>query len=143
MTQTSLFNNDRIENAKPAAPKFKRTTRSSSNTKFVKGEGWVTCLVKAQAMWDEGRHTVTDGIVRWSSNNSVPPLDILEDWAELGLPFDLEASKAASDAEFAEFAARYRAQQKAPSSEHLAEMRNEFGPGTTVVDVISGRRIRL
>jgi hypothetical protein len=41
--------------------------------------------------------------------------------------------------------AEYTAFQKAhpPTEEELADMRAAFGPGQEVVDVISGRRIKL
>lgn len=142
MTQTSLFNTDRAA-SKPAAPKFKRTTRSSSHIKFVDGQGWVTDYDKARRHWDRGEHTVTDGVVRWNSNSRVPPQDILEDWAELGLPFDIEASAAARDAELADFLADYRANPPEPTREEMFEMQAAFGKGATVVNAITGRRIRL
>ena len=124
--------------------KFKRTTRSSSNTRYVKGVGHVTCPVKAQAMWDRGDHTVdAAGVVRWTNSNNVPPLDILEDWAELDLPFSLEATVEARAADTADFLARYRANPPKIDAEQLAEMRAAFGPGTVVVDFISGRKTQL
>lgn len=128
-------------------PNVTRTTRSSSNTRFVEGVGHVTDFAAAQAMWDDqdsySKTVDAAGVVRWDSNGSVPPLDILEDWAELGLPFDLEASKAADAVEWEEFATRYRANQQAPSDEEMFEMRAAFGPGAVVVDCISGRKTQL
>lgn len=86
---------------------------------------------------------VLDGVVRWRSNGMVPPEDVLEFWHYLRKPFDLKKSLKARDKDLDEFVRRYRENQRPPSDEQLAEMRNVFGRGTTVVDVISGRRIKL
>jgi hypothetical protein len=86
-----------------------------------------------------------DGVVRWMSNGAVPPEDILESWASLGLPFDIVQSKAARKRDLAFILADYRKAQKGrkPSAEEMFEMRANFEPGTVVVDVITGRRTRL
>ncbi len=124
-------------------PTFKRTTRSSSNTKYVEGQGHVTDYDAAQAMWDEGRHYVVGGVVRWRSNDSVPPLDILEDWVELGLDFDLAASVRADEADWDKFAADYRANPPQVTDEDMFEMRAAFGEGTTVVNCITGKKFQV
>lgn len=90
-----------------------------------------------------------DGSVyRWASNGRIPPTT--KDELEYGfdkLPgYDVATQTDVRDRETAAFFAQYReAQRKAgpPSGEHLAEMRNAFGPGAVVVDVISGRRTQL
>lgn len=86
---------------------------------------------------------MTDGVVRWNSNNRVPPQDVLAFWAHLKFPFDLVLSTAAGERETAQFLADYRANAKPPSEEQLLEMRAAFGPGEVVVDVLSGRRTKL
>ena len=86
-----------------------------------------------------------DGVVRWTSNNRVMPRDcreILSHTAYRDL-FSEEASRAAEDAETAAFLESYRKNYKGPSEEEKAEMRAAFGTGSTVVDVITGKRIRL
>ena len=86
-----------------------------------------------------------DGVVRWTSNNSVMPNDcreILSHTAHRDL-FSEEASRAAEDAETAAFLESYRKNYTGPSEEEKAEMRAAFGTGSTVVDVITGKRIRL
>lgn len=85
----------------------------------------------------------SNGILRWKSNNSVPMADMLGFWVELGLitSEDAKACKAAGDADNEAFFSQYRSREV--SSEEISEMRNCFGRGTTVVDVISGRKIRL
>ena len=86
-----------------------------------------------------------DGVVRWTSNNRVMPKDcreILSHTAYRDL-FSEEASRAAEDAETAAFLESYRKNYTGPSEEEKAEMRAAFGTGATVVDVITGKRIRL
>lgn len=89
--------------------------------------------------------TVTDGIPRWKSNYAVPPQDILKFWAYMGLPFDLSKAEAAREQEAREvieqYIARMKGRQRTP--EELFEMRAAFGPGATVVDVITGDKIEL
>lgn len=86
-----------------------------------------------------------DGVVRWTSNNRVMPKDcreILSHTAYRDL-FSEEASRAAEDAETAAFLESYRKNYTGPSEEEKAEMRAAFGTGSTVADVITGKRIRL
>lgn len=102
---------------------------------------WIADDEKARRQFAEA--TVVEGVVRWISNGRVPPADCCEQWARLGLPFDLATSAAARDAETAAFMAAYRKNDRAPSAEERAEMRAAFGEGTEVMDVITGRRTRL
>lgn len=86
-----------------------------------------------------------DGVVRWTSNNRVMPKDcreILSHTAYRDL-FSEEASRTAEDAETAAFLESYKKNYTGPSEEEKAEMRAAFGTGSTVVDVITGKRIRL
>ena len=88
-----------------------------------------------------------DGVVRWKSNNRVMPSDcrvVLSKTAYRDL-FDEEASKAAEEAETAAFLQSYRKRQanRRISAEERYEMQAAFGKGATVVDVITGRTIRL
>ena len=53
------------------------------------------------------------------------------------------ATIAAREAEVDRELAAYRAAKRSPSAEELDEMRAAFGPGTTVVDAITGERIAL
>ena len=94
-------------------------------------------------------YTDAEGVVRWKSNDSVPPADILEN---AGLP---EATVALSTRvrvnETAAFLAEYIKHEEefwtAPEYEDArrereAEMRAAFGPGEEVVNVFTGRKIR-
>ena len=86
-----------------------------------------------------------EGVVRWTSNNRVMPKDcreILSHTVYRDL-FSEDASRAAEEAETAAFLESYRKNYKGPSEEEKAEMRAAFGTGSTVVDIITGERIRL
>ena len=86
-----------------------------------------------------------DGVVRWKSNKHVMPREcreILSHTAYRDL-FNEDASRAAEDAETAAFLENYRRNSAEPSEEERAEMQAAFGKGTTVVDIITGKKIRL
>ena len=86
-----------------------------------------------------------DGVVRWTSNNRVMPKDcreILSHTVYRDL-FSEDASRAAEDAETAAFLESYRKNYKGPSEEEKAGMRAAFGTGSTVMDVITGKRVSL
>jgi hypothetical protein len=86
-----------------------------------------------------------DGVVRWTSNNRVMPKDCREilSYTVYRDLFSEEASREAEDEETAAFLEAYRRNYKGPSAEERAEMRAAFGTGSTVVDIITGERIRL
>ena len=86
-----------------------------------------------------------DGVVRWTSNNRVMPKDCREVLARSVYRdlFNEEASRAAEEAETAAFLESYRKSYKGSSEEEKAEMIAAFGTGSTVVNVITGERIRL
>ena len=86
-----------------------------------------------------------DGVVRWTSNNRVMPRDcreILSHTVYRDL-YSEDASRAAEEAETAAFLESYRKNYKESGEEEKGEMRAAFGAGTTVVDIITGERIRL
>lgn len=87
---------------------------------------------------------ITDNVIRWKSNDTVPPKDILADLCVAGLItsemlYDSIATKNVEDAAFLE---QYiaRRQKFGYSAEEKAEMANAFG-GETVVDVFTGQRV--
>jgi hypothetical protein len=98
-----------------------------------------------KAVADFHRTIVIDGVPRWPSNNQVPPTDLLELWQYKGFPFDFEKAEATRSAETSAFIDEYvriNAVRK-PSDEELFEMRAAFGPGTTVVNAVTGQRIKI
>ena len=58
-------------------------------------------------------------------------------------PFSLEETNRAREAQNAAFLEDYRKSYTGPGEEEKAEMRAAFGTGSTVVNVITGERIRL
>lgn len=82
--------------------------------------------------------TITDGVIRWDSNNQVPPLDIVEFAAYIGLPIDFDKSSLARDRDLDTFLADYRANYKGPTDEERFEARAAHGPGAKLVNVITG-----
>lgn len=85
---------------------------------------------------------VVDGIVRWKSNKSIPPVDILQIWAFCEKPFDYSASEIQRQVEVRDFLEQYRAQeaQNPVSEEQIAMARGAHGSGVTLVNAITGRK---
>jgi hypothetical protein len=84
-------------------------------------------------------------VLRWASNDHEPFDDLLALWAKLGyISAEQRAATNAARAEStAAFLAAYRANPPKRSAEEIEEMRAAFGPGETVVDVITGQEIHL
>lgn len=76
----------------------------------------------------------------WNSNGNYLPADCAEILSHTDFPFSLEETNRARKAQNEAFLKNYRHETTA---EERAEMQTAFGKGTTVVDVISGERIRL
>jgi len=110
------------------------------------GQYWITNAIneakEAKKYFEENAY-VEDGVVRWTSNNSVPHDDMLEKMEYIGCKFDRAKSNAVRIEEDAKFIEEYRKNQKPLSQQEIAEMRAEFGVGTVVVDVLSGRVIKI
>lgn len=90
-----------------------------------------------------------DGAVRWISSGNYLPDDCMEKLEYA--PYDLrskisrEATKIKRDKQLHEFAEEYRKQKEnyVYSEEELFEMRSAFGPGAVVMDLITGKKIRV
>jgi hypothetical protein len=90
--------------------------------------------------------TLVSGVPRWTPNQHVLFNDTIKELQIEHLPgFDREATEAARFEDVSTSVAAYRERMKnhKPSGEELFEMRAAFGRGTTVVNVITGRRTRL
>ena len=90
------------------------------------------------------RHTYQDenGITRWTTNSRVPFDDHLQ---ELGLTDkELRRCQYARERETAAFLAEYQEAEKGRklTAEETYELKAAFGPGATVVNIITGRRIK-
>ena len=82
-----------------------------------------------------------DGAAKWKSSGNYLPADVVEKLTFAGADFfSAEATAKKREAQRAEFLANYRHEV---TEEERSEMRAAFGPGATVVDIISGKRIRL
>jgi hypothetical protein len=90
--------------------------------------------------------TVKDGVL-YNCIGRIVMEGTIKDYSLAVIPgYDADKHAAAKNADDSAFVARYREAQAAagpPSHEQLAEMRNAFGEGAVVVDVISGRTIQL
>ena len=85
-------------------------------------------------------------VLLWKSNDRSPMDDLMSQWLELGL-IDLadfrataKARKAQNDAFFAEYREARKNRTPEQIAEEAFELRAAFGPGETVVDVITGER---
>lgn len=83
------------------------------------------------------------GAISWKSNGRYLMDDFCEKLEFAGFPFSREATKAAREAQVAEELAEYRKNYRSPSAAEMTEMRNTFGEGATVVDVLTGVKIQL
>lgn len=84
-----------------------------------------------------------DGAIKWKSNGAYIPDDFCEKLEYAGYKFSREATAVKRAAQVQKELAQYRANYTGPSDEEVAEMRAAFGEGETVVDVITGKTIKL
>jgi hypothetical protein len=86
-------------------------------------------------------------VARWKSNDRCPFPDMLESWHEAGrigytiLSNTIQARELESAAAIREYVA-YR-QEHGYSAEERAEMTAAFGEGAEIVDVFTGRKMKL
>lgn len=98
------------------------------------------------ALFDTDAIVDVQGVVRWKSNNNIPPNDILTVWHAANKPFNYALSKCISANETAAFLRQYRENAlKAPrdpeaEAERAFELRAAFGPGQTIINVITGEK---
>lgn len=95
------------------------------------------------------RSHLVDGALVWQSNGQHPFDDMLATWVALGFTTETirQATAVARAQAVRRFLADYRAAQAARTPEQIAEeraeMRAAFGPGETVVNVLTGARTTL
>jgi hypothetical protein len=80
-------------------------------------------------------------VLRWNTNNQCPMDDMLAAWVVLEV-ITMEQARATSVVraeETGRFLTAYRENPPAVTAEHFAEMCAAFGPGETIIDVISGQ----
>ena len=84
-----------------------------------------------------------DGAAKWKSNGSYLPADVVEKLTFAGADFfSAEATAAKRETQTAEFLGNYRRNYRT-TAEERAEMEAAFGKGTTVVNIITGEKIKL
>lgn len=90
-----------------------------------------------------------DGAVRWKSNGNYLPDDCMEKLEYS--PYDLsskisrEATKIKREKQNKKFIQEYRKQMEnyVYTEEELGEMRNAFGEGAEVINILTGKKIKL
>lgn len=82
--------------------------------------------------------TYLNGIMRWNSNDSVPPQDIVDLAAHLGFPVNAGACREVRDYEMEETLREYRKNYTGPSDEERAEARAAHGSGVELVNMLTG-----
>ena len=100
-------------------------------------------LEQIRADFEAGNITVDENGVARNRIGRILMSDLLEKLTYITDKVDAEATKAAREAENDAFLERYRKANHRHSEEELNEMRAAFRKGTTVVDIITGERIRL
>ena len=88
----------------------------------------------------ENDYRIENGVAIWNNNNAVIPVDVVE---EYGFPVNLETQRKAREKKLEEFIQEYRKNPPKIDDVQMAEMRSVHGDGSIVVDVISGRKIKL
>jgi hypothetical protein len=109
---------------------------------FREAKAWVERVVLDPAgdVWPGFLVDVTDGVVRWKTSGAVPFPDKLAEFKAKGLEFDLERSIEARQADDRAFLAQARLLPRDDSHEAQFERRAAFGPGQTVINVITGHK---
>ncbi len=103
-------------------------------------------VAKMQMKVDAGDVAVDEnGAAYWKSKGSYLMDDTAEILSYTSFKFDVEATKVARDKQVDEQIAEYRKSRRnyTYSAEELYEMRAAFGPGTTVVDVLTGETVAV
>lgn len=111
------------------------------------GEFWKASaqkeLEEIKEKLENGKITIDENGVARNKIGRILMEDMLEKVAMVTDKVNVEATNKARDEDTSAFIKEYRENYKGPSEEELFEMRAEFGKGTTVVDIITGKKIRL
>lgn len=87
-----------------------------------------------------------EGVMRWNSNDQVPPSDIVDFASQLMDDISNIASDEARKVDQAAFFETYREGRRNMNAdqkrEEAFERRAAFGPGETVIDIVTGERFR-
>ena len=113
---------------------------SGSLGAFWKGEAMKEIARMQERVDNDEIRTNTCGGAFWNSNGRYLPDDCIEVLQHTDFTFSPAETKRAREAQTAAFLAGYHHET---TDEERAEMEATFGKGTTVVDILSGERIRL
>lgn len=122
--------------------RFERELSGSLGAFWKKNAEQEIAKMQERADNDEIRTTIS-GAAFWNRSGNFLPADCAEILSHTDFPFSLEATAKAREEQTAKQLEAYRKSYKGPSEEEKAEMRAAFGTGTTVVDIITGEKIRL
>ena len=103
-------------------------------------------VAKVVEQYENGELLIDEyGVAYWASNNRAIPQEYAEKAIYGGLPVNAELTRELELNQMEKSLAEYRERMKnhVYTEEELGEMRNAFGEGKVIVDVITGRRIRL
>ena len=103
-------------------------------------------VAKMVKQYENGEMLIDEnGVATWASNGRAIPEECVEKAVYGGVPVNAEHTREFRDEQTEKSLAKYRERMKNHkySDEELFEMRAAFGAGTTVVDVITGRKIQL
>ena len=92
---------------------------------------------------DEGKITIDENGIAKNCIGRTLHDDMLEKVAMVNDKVNVETTRAARDEETAKVIEAYRASYTGPSEEEMFEMRAGYGKGTTVVDIFTGKKIKL
>ena len=128
-----------------------RRTRFERDLSGEMGEFWQKDALKKIADiendYETGHLIIEDGTARWDSNGAYLMSDLIEVLmhSKLASLIDVEKQTEARNRQNDEKIQAYKERMKdhVYDEEELYEMRCAFGAGTTVVDVITGRKITL
>ena len=120
---------------------------SGSLGEYWRSNAWEQ-VARIQASADNGEIGVDkDGAAYWLSSIRYLPEDVAQMLRCTTFEFDFDATTRARDRQTAESLEKYRRRMEeyynSLGNEEMAEMRAAFGEGSVVVDVITGKRIRV
>lgn len=122
--------------------RFERELSGSLGAFWKKNAEQEIAKMQERADNDEIRTTIS-GAAFWNRSGNFLPADCAEILSHTDFPFSLEATAKAREEQTTRQLEAYRKNYKGPSEEEKAEMRAAFGTSTTVVDIITGDKIRL
>ena len=100
-------------------------------------------LAKVKEDLENGNITIDEQGIARNCIGRVLQNDMMEKVAMVSDKVNVEATRAARDEETDKVIEAYKASYTGPSEEDLFEMRAAFGTGTTVVDIFTGKKIKL